>query len=58
MQYFNCLSYEMVQHKQNGELSDIIQASYVTHCKIKSKFIYNSGIIHLRYKKKGLLTKS
>ena len=52
MQYFNCLSYEMVQHKLNGELTNIIQACYVTHCKIKSN-IYNSGIIHLRYKKKG-----
>ena len=56
MHYFNCLCYEMVQHKLNQELTKIIQASYVTHCKIKSN-IYNSGIIHSRYKKKGFTDK-
>ena len=47
MLYFNnCLSYEMVQHKQNQGLTNIIEPSYVAHCKIKLilKNIYNSGI--------------
>ena len=38
MLYFNCLSYEMVQHKLNWELSNITEAIYVTHCKITRIF--------------------
>ena len=57
MLYFNCLSYEMVQHKLNQELTNI-EPSYVAHYKITlKKYIYNPEIKDKRYMEKGFTDK-